>query len=66
LDFEKQLLGRMVRCWSQGEERVRVVALMRIIKIVRNSNLLEPALKQVNKVVVVHQDFVVVFDRLCL
>ena len=35
---------------------MRVVALMRIIKIVRNSNLLEPALKQVNKVVVVHQD----------
>eukprot|EP00088_Acartia_fossae_P026476 TRINITY_DN2730_c0_g1_i13.p1 TRINITY_DN2730_c0_g1~~TRINITY_DN2730_c0_g1_i13.p1 ORF type:complete len:901 (-),score=322.19 TRINITY_DN2730_c0_g1_i13:247-2805(-) len=45
---EKQLLAKMVKCWSTGEETVRVIALMCIIRIARNStnNLLEPAVKQ--------------------
>lgn len=43
---EKQLLNRMILCWCQGEETIRILALMCIVRIVRGSNLLETAVKQ--------------------
>lgn len=42
----KQVLGRLVSYWCQGEETVRILAFMCIVKLVRNTPLLETALKQ--------------------
>ena len=42
----KQLLGKMISCWCQGEETVRILALMCIVRIVRGTPLLEAAIKQ--------------------
>jgi len=43
---EKLLLSRLIFCWCQGEETVRIIALMCIVRMVRGSNLLETAVKQ--------------------
>merc|ERR1719509_256873 len=42
----KQVLARLVSYWCQGEETVRILAFMCIVKLVRNTPLLENALKQ--------------------
>ena len=42
----KCVLQRLTVSWCQGEETVRILAFMCIVKLVRSSPLLEPAMKQ--------------------
>jgi len=42
----KQVLQRLVAYWCQGEETVRILSFMCVVKLVRGTPLLETALKQ--------------------
>ena len=48
---EKMLLTKLIKLWSQGEETVRVLALLCIVRAVRNNaELQERAIKAVSTI----------------